>query len=119
MSRPVVHFEIHARDFGRITDFYSKAFDWTVDADNPMNYGIVQNEGEGINGGIAQRGDDDPGVMFYIAVPDLQAALDQVALRVGEPGERDHAGDFHRLQHRLPARFADPEGNLIGLVKEQ
>lgn len=115
MPRPVVHFEIHARDFGRITDFYSKAFDWTVDADNPMNYGIVQNDGEGINGGIAQRGDDDPGVMFYIAVPDLQAALDQVKAAGGktvlEPMEIPGMVSL--------ARFADPEGNLIGLVKEQ
>ena len=34
--------------------FYGDAFGWSISADNPMGYGIVDNHGEGINGGIDQ-----------------------------------------------------------------
>ena len=39
MPNPVTHFEISAKDQAKITEFYSRLFGWTVDANNPMNYG--------------------------------------------------------------------------------
>lgn len=41
MGAPVVHWEINARDAGRVQEFYSKLFDWKVNANNPMHYGLV------------------------------------------------------------------------------
>lgn len=53
MGQPVVHWEIGAKDARRLQDFYAKLFDWKIDANNAMNYGMVETGGQGgINGGI-------------------------------------------------------------------
>ena len=54
MPNPVVHWEVTGQDAKRLQDFYTNLFDWHVDADNPMNYGLVDTHAEGgINGGSA------------------------------------------------------------------
>ena len=115
MPNPVVHFEILGRDGEALKAFYQTAFGWNVNSDNPMNYGLVENEGEGIGGGIGGReSDDQPGAMFYIQVPDLQAALDAVEAAGGKTvREPMEIPDMVSL-----ATFADPDGNVIGLVTE-
>lgn len=45
MGQPVVHFEIIGRDAEQLQSYYSELFGWEIDSDNPMNYGIVQREG--------------------------------------------------------------------------
>ena len=52
MPNPVVHFEIQSNQAGELQEFYSKLFGWKIDANNPMSYGIVDTESEGISGGI-------------------------------------------------------------------
>ena len=60
MGQPVVHFEIMGQDGAALASFYSDLFDWNVDVNNPVNYGIVAREenvnpdGIGIGGGIGQ-----------------------------------------------------------------
>jgi len=59
MPNPVVHWEISGKDGKKSQEFYSRLFDWNVDANNPMNYGIVTAGPDGgIGGGIgaAQQG---------------------------------------------------------------
>ena len=86
MPNPVVHFEVLGSDGPALQAFYSKAFDWQIDADNPMNYGLVDNADEGIGGGIAARESaDDPGVMFYIEVPTSTRLCRRSVLRAGRP----------------------------------
>ena len=41
MPNPVVHWEIAAKDGPKIQEFLRKLFDWHVDPNNPMNYGMV------------------------------------------------------------------------------
>ena len=41
MAQPVVHFEVHGKNGKKSQEFYSKLFGWTVDSNNPMNYGLV------------------------------------------------------------------------------
>ena len=53
MPNPVVHFEASGPTV-LLMKFYGDAFGWSFSADNPMGYGIVDNHGEGINGGIDQ-----------------------------------------------------------------
>ncbi len=115
MGNPVVHFEIIARDAGAMGAFYSQMFGWKVNTDNPMNYGVVDTaaDGQGIAGGIGQG--DEGWVTFYVAVPDVQAALDS-AVRLG--------GSVVRPVESIPgmvtlAVFKDPEGHVVGLVDEQ
>jgi predicted enzyme related to lactoylglutathione lyase len=53
MGQPVVHFELWSKDPDRISDFYSKVFDWQIQSMPEMSYHIVQTGGEGgINGGM-------------------------------------------------------------------
>ena len=43
MPDPVIHFEIVSKNADKLHSFYSDVFDWKIDANNPMNYGIVDN----------------------------------------------------------------------------
>ena len=121
MGQPVVHFEITGKDGPKLQGYYSELFGWQIDANNPMNYGIVQREGNlspegfGIGGGIGVAPDGYDGhVTFYVGVPDVEAALAQAeslgGTRVMGPDEVPGMGIV--LGH-----FKDPEGHLIGLVQ--
>jgi predicted enzyme related to lactoylglutathione lyase len=112
MGNPVVHFEIVAKDAAKSQEFYAKLFDWHIDADNPMSYGMVDTHSEGgIGGGITGEG-ANTGVTFYVQVDDLQAYLDKAESLGGKtimpPME---IPDMVKL-----AVFSDPEGNVIGIV---
>ncbi len=114
MPNPVVHFEVGGDDPAALQDFYAKTFDWKVDADNPMGYGLVENNDEGIGGGIDAKADNDAGVIFYIQVASIEAALETIAAGGGKTVEEKTV---------IPgmvtmAKFADPAGNVIGLVEE-
>ena len=60
MGNPVVHFEVLGKDGEALQSFYSDLFDWKINADNPMNYGIVDTGGEG------------PGIAAHRHVPALR-----------------------------------------------
>ena len=45
MGQPVVHFEVVGKDGAALRSYYSDLFGWQIDADTPMNYGIVQRDG--------------------------------------------------------------------------
>ena len=113
MANPVTHFEIHGRDGKKSQDFYASLFGWNVDANNPMNYGIVSApEGEGIGGGIAQA-QDQPMVTVYVEVDDLDKTLETAESLGGKtvlPPSDVPGGP------RL-ALFADPDGNVMGLTQ--
>jgi predicted enzyme related to lactoylglutathione lyase len=116
MPNPVVHFEIQAKDPKKVQEFYQKLFDWHIDDNNPMNYGMVDTHAEGgINGGIGESPEGVNRVTFYTQVNDLQAYLDKAEQLGGKtvmpPTEIPNVVTL--------AMFADPEGNIIGMVKEQ
>jgi predicted enzyme related to lactoylglutathione lyase len=110
MGQKVSHFEIHGSK--ELSQFYTDMFGWHVDANNPMNYGIVDTHGGegGINGGISA--DDENWVTVYVEVDDLQAALDKAEGLGGKtimpPSEVGPVSI---------ALFQDPSGNKIGLSK--
>ncbi len=113
MANAVTHFEIHGRDGKKSQDFYASLFGWSVDADNPMNYGIVSApDGEGIGGGIAPAM-GDPMVTIYVEVEDLDAALKKAeSLRSKTVLPPSDVPGGPKL-----AQFADPDGNVIGLTQ--
>jgi predicted enzyme related to lactoylglutathione lyase len=115
MPNPVVHFEVTGKDGKKLQDFYSGVFGWKVDANNPMNYGIVSNEdtGGGIGGGISAGDGGTTQVTFYIEVDDPQAYLDKVQTA----GGRTVMPVTEIPGMVVLAQFADPEGNVVGLVK--
>lgn len=44
MGRPVVHFEVVGRDGAALQSYYAELFNWQVNADNEMKYGLVARE---------------------------------------------------------------------------
>ena len=122
MGQPVVHFEVIGKDAARLQSYYSELFGWEIDANNPLNYGVIAREGNtnsdgaGIGGGVASGpGPDYAGhVTFYVEVPDVEAALAKAeslgGTRVFGPGK------VPETEVEL-GQFTDPEGHLIGLTK--
>ena len=112
MTNPVVHFEIMGQDSAGLQAFYAETFGWKLSP--PMaemgNYSTVDNEGQGIGGGI---GDGDPRVTVYIQVDDPQAYLDKAV----EAGATVLMPVMVVMEGVTIAMFADPAGNAIGLLK--
>ena len=123
MGQPVVHFEVIGRDGEKLRSYYSELFGWEIDADNPMNYGTIQREGNtnadgaGIGGGVGTApGGYDGHVTFYVEVPDVEAALAKADSLGGKRlmGPDKVPGTEIELGH-----FSDPEGHMIGVVKAE
>lgn len=114
MPNPIVHWEIATENAEKVQDFYRSLFEWHIDTNNPMDYGIVDTHSqEGINGGICGTMGGPQRVTVYVQVPDLQATLDKAESLGGKtvmpPTEIPDAVTM--------AMFSDPDGNLVGLVK--
>ena len=117
MPNPVVHFEVVGKDGAAIQQFYRDAFDWDVNANNPMAYGLVEAQGEGIGGGVggAMEEGGQPYVTFYIQVDEMRAALDRIESLGGEI-----VMDVMTIPGMVTmAQFRDPEGNLVGIVHSE
>ena len=113
MPNPIVHFDIGGADGAALQQFYGAAFDWEVNAENPMQYGLVEAQGTGIGGGITAA--EQPGVTIYIEVDDLQAYLDRVEALGGKTVQ-----EITTIPGMVTmALFADPEGNVVGLVHSE
>jgi predicted enzyme related to lactoylglutathione lyase len=124
MGQPVVHFEIIGTDPGRLRDYYGALFAWefrTGDAttdkvSRPGNYHFVDGSttggGTGINGGIGGGEGHGRRVLFYVAVPDVEAALREAERLGGKRllGPEPASGGF------TVGQFADPEGNVVGVA---
>jgi len=113
MANPVAWFELIGPDGAALQSFYSQAFDWEVDASNPMNYGMVPAAAGGIPGGIAGSPDASARATFYVAVDDVQSALD----RVTKLGATMVMPATDVPEGPTIAMFTDPAGNLVGLMK--
>jgi uncharacterized protein len=111
MGAPVTWFEVTSSQPKELHTFYKKVFGWKVD-EVEGGYGIVDTDsGSGIAGGIGQAEGPNQ-VTFYIEVDDLKKFLKRVETNGGKtvvPIVETPMVTF--------AQFADPQGNVIGLVK--
>ena len=116
MTRPVVHFEIRGRDSIRLQMFYRQLFGWNINADNPMEYGFVEpgigGPEAGVGGGITSG--EEPRIVIFVQVLDL---VDTLA-KAEALGGRRIMEPFDVPGGPTVAQMADPEGNVIGLVKQ-
>ena len=119
MGQPVVHFEVIGKDGKKLRDYYSELFGWNIDADNEMNYGVIQRDdnttadGVGIGGGVAGGPEGYDGhVTFYVEVPDVEAAL----AKAEELGGSRAMGPDEVMEGLVIGLFTDPEGHLVGVV---
>src|SRR5688500_16176447 len=119
MGQPVVHFEITGKDGEKLKRYYAELFGWKVNSENPMNYGMVEPEGNasdgggGIGGGICSSPDGSRNVTVYISVPDVEAAL----AKAESLGGSRIMGPDKPMEGLEIGLFTDPEGNMVGVVK--
>jgi predicted enzyme related to lactoylglutathione lyase len=117
MGNPVVHFEVIGKDPAALRTFYKQAFDWEIEPvpGAAPEYAMARPHGEGgIDGGVGGGIEGYGGhVTFYVAVPNLDAALAKIASLGGStmmPPEQVPGGPRIAL-------FNDPEGHVVGLVQ--
>lgn len=124
MGQPVVHFEIIGSDPARLHTYYGDLFGWDIHTDDaaseaisqPGSYGFADGsttgDGSGINGGVGGGEGYEARVLFYVGVPDVEAAL-RKAERLGGTRRIGPEGTPGSL---VVGQFTDPEGNLIGVA---
>ena len=122
MGQPVVHFEIIGSDPAKLRSYYGELFGWefqigdaTTDVvSQPGSYGFVAGDttGGGINGGVGGGEGYEGHVLFYVSVPNVEAALKH-AESLGGTRRMGPEGTPGTL---VVGQFTDPEGNLIGVA---
>jgi len=116
MPNPVVHFEFISPEAPKLQKFFGEVFGWKINADNPMNYGMVDTgvTDHGIQGGIgAPSAIGQAHVAIYIEVADIDATLAKVSAA---------GGKIVMPKMSIPngptlAQFTDPAGNIVGLTQ--
>jgi uncharacterized protein len=115
VGQPVMQWQILAKQPDKLADFYTKLFDWDINANNALNYRMVDTGSErGINGGIWPTPPQGPSmVSLYVEVDDVGA----YASRATELG-----GKVVMPPQKLPdgdemAIILDVEGIPVGIFK--
>jgi predicted enzyme related to lactoylglutathione lyase len=123
-ARPVVHFEVVGRDPDHLRQYYGDLFGWTFDTPSPVaaevseadRYGFIDlitaDDGTGIRGGVGGGEGYDSHALFYVAVDDVEAALQ----RAEALGGRRVLGPVTSPKGLVVGQFTDPEGSLIGVA---
>ncbi len=114
MVDKAVHFDIPVDDGDRAVRFYSQAFGWDLQRWGGMDYWpMAPADGPGIGGALGMRSDEAPGVVLYLGVDDIDAALERVEAaggrRLGDKAAIPTVG--------WTAQFQDTEGNRMGLFQ--
>ena len=116
-ARPVVFFEIHAKDQDRMAAFYREMFEWSIAPGQIPGFLSIEHgigaPPEGISGIIAPAS-DQAGVSLVIQVADLKDSLAQAE----ELGGRAVMQPIDVPNGPTVARIEDPEGNVISLVQQ-
>jgi uncharacterized protein len=124
VANPVVHFEVIGNDPAALRSYYGDLFGWEFDTPSPVaaevsdgdQYGfldlITTEDGTGIRGGVGGGDGYERHAVFYVGVPDVEAALAQ-AEQLGGTRVMGPATSPNGL---VVGHFRDPEGNLIGVA---
>lgn len=112
-ARPVVHWEIRARDPQRLRDFYAQLFNWQISDGRIMRIAPgVGGPQPGPGGHIRQS--ERPGVSLSVQVRDVREAL----AKAEQLGGRVTMQPVDTAGGPSVAGIADPEGNLVSLVQQ-
>jgi predicted enzyme related to lactoylglutathione lyase len=115
-ARPVVFFEIHAKDQEKMAAFYREMFEWNITPGTIPGFLSLERgigaDPEGIGGVMSTS--DTSRIAIVIQMADLRDAL----VHAEELGGRVVLQPFDVPNGPTVARIADPEGNLIGLVQQ-
>jgi predicted enzyme related to lactoylglutathione lyase len=112
-SRPVVHWEIQAKDIDRMTKFYGELFNWDVSEGPLRNFSAGIGAPEPITGHARQASESR--VVLYIQVLKLADTITKAEQLGGKLVREpfDPGGRPPTL-----AWIDDPEGNRIVLVQQ-
>jgi hypothetical protein len=110
----ICYLELPAANVGRSAEFYSRVFGWNIRhrGDGATSFDDATGEVSGafVPGRVPAA---DPGLLVYIMVDSVAAALEDVVANGGvvvQPIGADAP--------EITARFRDPAGNVIGLYQE-
>jgi uncharacterized protein len=110
----VCYIEIPAVDVQRSAEFYAKVFGWRLRQRGDGHTAFDDTTGEVSGTWVVGRPPSaQPGLLFYIMVDSVAAAVDAVAAAgcaIVQPIGVDAP--------ELTARFRDPGGNVVGLYQE-
>jgi len=124
MGQPVVHFEIIGKDPAKLREYFGELFGWEFSLPSPVSeavsdpaqYGFVDrmttSDGTGIPGGVGGGAGYEGHAVFYIAVPDVEAAL----AKAEDLGGKRLMGPERSPSGLVVGHFTDPEGNLVGVA---
>jgi hypothetical protein len=124
MGQPVVHFEIIGKDPAKLRGYFGELFGWEFDLPSPVSaavsdpasYGFVNrmttSDGTGIPGGVGGGVGYESHAVFYVAVPDVEAAL----AKAESLGGKRLMGPERAPSGLVVGHFTDPEGNLVGVA---
>lgn len=118
----VVHFEIHASNVQRATEFYGSVFDWTIlKWDGPVEYYLVSTgEGSGIDGAIVPRRGEPPAhgapVNAYVCTITV-GSLDETIAKLEKAGGAVVVPKNKITGIGWLCYATDPEGNVFGALQ--
>jgi predicted enzyme related to lactoylglutathione lyase len=110
----ICYLEIPTADVARSVRFYQTVFGWKTrkrgDGATAFDDGVGQVSGAWVTGRPASTA---PGLLVYVMVDSVRTAVDAI---LGNGGRivQPVGGDAPELT----ARFADPDGNVLGLYQE-
>jgi uncharacterized protein len=110
----ICYIEMPARDIAASSKFYQNVFNWNVRTRGNGSIAFDDTTGQVSGSWVLNRPPlDQPGLLLYVMVDDIQATIDLINKNGGEivqPVGADHP--------EITARFRDPGGNVIGLYQE-
>lgn len=110
--RPVVHWEIQAKDADKMSAFYSSMFNWQIGEGRVRQISPGIGAPETITGHILAS--EESGVTLYIQVLDIGATL----AKARELGGTVLREAFQPAGQATLAWIKDPEGNKVVLVQQ-
>jgi predicted enzyme related to lactoylglutathione lyase len=111
--RPVVHFEITAKDPDALAPFYEAMFNWSIH-EGPIRFFAAGLGGPEPGPAGHLRQSERSGVTLYVQVRDLAESLE----RATSLGGAVTMGAFDVPAGPTIAGITDPEGNPITLVQQ-
>ena len=113
--RPVVAFQIQAKDVEKQKAFYSEMFDWDIEQPEGSPFLLIpagKGPPENGIGGVLSQGENS-GIMVYIQVANLGESLE----RAGQLGGKATLQPIDVPNGPTIAAIEDPEGNPVGLIQ--
>jgi predicted enzyme related to lactoylglutathione lyase len=110
----ICYLEIPASDVERSAAFYSEVFGWRIRQRGDGSTAFDDTTGE-VSGAWVRRRPPaaEPGLLVYVMVDSVAAAVDAVVANGGEIVQPIGAD-----APEITARFRDPGGNVIGLYQQ-